>query len=210
LAVVRSRFQMYIAPHCCQSPNFDSRSTERKIRMHFPTKAAPHEVAGLSIGSTDTGEGLSEIYASPGHVIRRLQQVAVSFFRDAVQVRGLDITPVQYAALRAIAAYPGLDQAALAGAIAYDRATIGGVIERLEVKGLVRRSLSSQDRRVRVLFIEEAGKNLLTHLVPVVREIQEQILEPLTSEERSDFMRLSSKLADAGNERSPAPLRPLP
>ena len=100
--------------------------------MHSASKAP---VDGQDIDTAD--EGLSEIYASPGHVIRRLQQVAVSLFRDAVQAEGLDITPVQYAALRAIDAHPGLDQATLAGAIAYDRATIGGVIERLEIKGLV-------------------------------------------------------------------------
>ena len=38
-------------------------------------------------------------------------------------------------------ANPGIDQARLATAIAFDRATTGGVIDRLEAKGLVRREI---------------------------------------------------------------------
>jgi DNA-binding MarR family transcriptional regulator len=56
---------------------------------------------------------------------------------------------VRYAALPVIAARPGLDQAALAGAIAFDRPTTGGVIDRLEAKGLVRRQMGLSFQRGR-------------------------------------------------------------
>jgi MarR family transcriptional regulator, temperature-dependent positive regulator of motility len=150
-----------------------------------------------------------EIHCQPGHLIRRLQQAAVSLFHDAARSSGLEITPVQYAALRAIETYPKIDQATLAGVIAYDRATIGGVADRLESKGLVRRTLSPGDRRVRLLAIEAAGSRLLKKLEPTVRDVQDRILEPLTPEERAEFLRLLVKLADANNVHSRAPLRPI-
>ena len=156
--------------------------------------------------------GLSEadlaIYRMPGHLIRRLQQVAVSLFLE--ETAEFDITPVQYAALKAIQTYPGLDQATLAGVIAYDRTTIGGVVDRLEDKGLVRRTLSETDRRVRRLMIEPKGESLLESLDPAVERVQQRMLSPLGREERMIFMLLLAKLTDANNERSRAPLRPIP
>ena len=52
----------------------------------------------------------SHIYAAPGHLVRRLHQIAVSIFLE--QTRGFRITPVQYSALSAIRAFPGSTSAA--------------------------------------------------------------------------------------------------
>ena len=52
---------------------------------------------------------------------------------------GFDLTPVQFAALAVIAEHPRIDQATLAGLIAYDRVTIGGVVDRLSQKGYILR-----------------------------------------------------------------------
>src|SRR5579872_6775474 len=65
----------------------------------------------------------------PGHLIRRLQQIAHAIFIE--QAREFDVTPVQYAALFAINDHPGIDQTALCNIIAYDRSTIGDVVGRL-------------------------------------------------------------------------------
>jgi hypothetical protein len=42
----------------------------------------------------------------PGHLARRFQQIAVAVFLAEVEAAGFDLTPVQYAALAAIAAPP--------------------------------------------------------------------------------------------------------
>lgn len=149
------------------------------------------------------------LYRLPGHLIRRLQQVAVSIFYEEVEEAGGDVTPVQYAALVAINTYPKIDQAALAGVIAYDRTTIGGVVDRLEAKGLVRRTTSKNDRRVRQLVIEPAGQDLLDALADAVARAQDRMLAPLGAEERALFARLLSKLVAANNERSRVPARPI-
>ena len=86
----------------------------------------------------------------PGHYIRRLQQIAVGVFMEETQDSG--ITPVQFAALNAITAQPGIDQSSLAAGIGFDTSTIGGVVDRLEARGWVQRRVLPEDRRVRQRF----------------------------------------------------------
>lgn len=150
---------------------------------------------------------MNEIYTMPGHLIRRLQQISISVFSDRMRGLGHDLTAPQFATLAVLSRAPGIDQATLAGLIAHDRPTIGGVVERLEAKGLVTRHQNEKDRRAKVLALTDAGATLLDDLVPHVREIQPDILPGLTDAERAEFIRLAAKVADAGNATARAPLK---
>lgn len=141
-----------------------------------------------------------EILAMPGHVIRRLNQLSSHVFTSRMQEAKFDLTPVQFAALDAIAAHPGLDQASIAAKIAYDRATIGGVIDRLEQKGYVDRRVSKRDRRAREVRITTMGQEAYSTLLPIVAGLQHDILSGLTSEERAVFLSLAQKVIAATGE----------
>ncbi|MDU8911934.1 MarR family transcriptional regulator [Aestuariicoccus sp. MJ-SS9] len=129
----------------------------------------------------------------PGHLIRRLLQQSNAVFQDWLKAAGIDLTSVQYAALATLARHPGIDQATLAGRIAYDRATIGGVVQRLERKGLVTRRVDTQDRRARSLTLTRQGEALLTALTPLGRDLQADIHAALTPQERRRFVALVQK-----------------
>ncbi len=148
-----------------------------------------------------------EFHEMPGHLIRRLHQISVSLFADRVGRARFDLTPVQYAALSAINGYPAIDQATLAGVIAYDRVTIGGVVDRLVQKGFVLRKINSRDRRARELFVTPKGQIVLNDIAPVVRKVQGLILSGLDKEERQTLVRLLRKATQARNSSSRAPLR---
>lgn len=105
------------------------------------------------------------------------------------------MTPVQYAALTVLHDNPGIDQARLASLIAYDRATIGGVIDRLETRNLVKRVVSAKDRRAREVSLTEAGETKLAKLRPVVEDLQKDILVGLSHEEAETFTALCHKIA---------------
>lgn len=150
-----------------------------------------------------------QIHAMPGHMIRRLNQISVGIFADKMADAGLTLTPVQFAALSAVAEHPGIDQATVAGLIAYDRATLGKVIDKLESRGYILRETSSRDRRAKVLRVSEAGLALLTQARPIVAALQSEIIGGLTSDEQQVFLRLLDKATMAGNEHSRAPLKPL-
>lgn len=126
-----------------------------------------------------------------GHLIRRLHQQATQVFVQKTQAAGFDLTSVQFAALDAIHAQPATDQARVAEMIAYDRATIGGVIDRLEQKGWVRRVVSERDRRARELSLTPAGEAVHAAVLPVVRALQDDILQALDPADRAVFLRLA-------------------
>jgi DNA-binding MarR family transcriptional regulator len=133
-----------------------------------------------------------ELEALPGHTIRRLQQIAVALFMQEADALGT--TPVQYAVLQTLADRPGLDQRTLARAVSFDTSTIGGVVDRLEARGLLTRNLSPDDRRVRLLHLTRAGESLVAELVGPMQRAQDRILEPLTATERKAFMRMAQRL----------------
>lgn len=138
-----------------------------------------------------------------GHLIRRLQQQSTQVFLAQTQAAGLELTSVQFAALDTIAGQPGIDQATLAATISFDRATIGGVIDRLEQKGLVQRVVNEQDRRARQLHLTPEGTQLLAASRPVVEALQAEILAPLTDTERATFLALAHKAL--GQDRGAGP-----
>ena len=150
---------------------------------------------------------MGDISKMPGHLIRRLNQISVSIFTDQLTRQGFDFTPVQFAALSTIARHPGLDQATLAGMIAYDRATMGGVVDRLEGKQLLNREVSKTDRRARQLFLTEKGVQTLAELEPLVSALQGDILQGLDNGEKKLFLTLLEKATRAGNQFSRAPLQ---
>ena len=120
-----------------------------------------------------------DLYRTPGHLIRRCQQIAVAIFME--ETADSNITPPQFAALAALADHPGIDQRRLADAIAFDRSTIGDLVARLESRGLVTRTVGD-DRRTKRLAITPAGTDLLHALESAVLRTQERILEPLPPE----------------------------
>lgn len=139
----------------------------------------------------------------PGHYIRRLQQIAVAIFLQ--ETDSLGVTPVQYGALQTVANTPGIDQGTLARTIGFDTSTIAGVIDRLEARGLLRRSPSPEDRRVRQLTLTDEGLALLEQTVPAVLRAQARMLDPLPKRERAEFMRMLRELVTTNNELSRAP-----
>jgi DNA-binding MarR family transcriptional regulator len=139
----------------------------------------------------------------PGHHIRRLHQIAVAVFLQEAQASGL--TPVQYAALQAVANQPGIDQRTLAGAIGLDTSTVAGVVDRLETRALLQRNASPTDRRVRLLTPTPAGCALLREVLPAMRRAQQRILAPLPEAEQRQFMDMLRTLVTANNELSRAP-----
>lgn len=129
-----------------------------------------------------------------GHLIRRLHQQSTQVFVQRTQAAGFDLTPVQYAAIEAIYENPGIDQARVAEMIGYDRATIGGVIERLEKKDWINREVSEQDRRARVLSLTVKGKKIRSALEPIVQDLQKDILQPLNAADQARFVELVRKV----------------
>ena len=134
---------------------------------------------------------------APGHLIRRAQQIAVAEF--VRETSDHDVTPVQFAFMNAMMDTPGVDQITLANRVAFDAATSGSVIGRLEAKGWVRREADLQDRRRKLLYVTPEGAAALGRMNAAVERAQQRILAPLAAQDQTTFMNLLEQLV-AGHE----------
>jgi DNA-binding MarR family transcriptional regulator len=148
---------------------------------------------------------MDAVYTKPGYLFRRMQQIAVAIFVE--ECKACDLTPVQYAALVAIHTHPGIDATRLSAVIAFDRSTLGNVIERLEAKRHVERKPSRGDKRVKLLHLTKAGSALLREIMPSVDRAQARMLQPLKPADRKILLALMTQLVDLNNEASRVPLR---
>ena len=99
---------------------------------------------------------MDAVYAAPGYLFRRMQQIAVSIFVE--ECKAFDLTPVQYAALVAIHTHPGIDATRLSAVIAFDRSTLGNVIERLESQGADRAQAVARGQAGQAALSDQIGR----------------------------------------------------
>jgi len=137
---------------------------------------------------------------APGHLIRRAHQLAVAIFME--ETGEFDITPVQFSILNALIDDPGEDQVTLAAKVAFDAATFGSVIGRLEAKGWVRREADVQDRRRKLLWVTPEGESAAQQMKRAVAKVQMRLMGPLDAAERRQLTALLGKLVSGHEARA--------
>ncbi|TWO67697.1 winged helix DNA-binding protein [Caenimonas sedimenti] len=137
---------------------------------------------------------------APGHLIRRAHQVAVAIFME--ETSDFEVTPVQFAILNTLIEAPGEDQVTLARNVAFDAATFGSVIARIESRGWVRREADAADKRRKLLWVTPEGEEAAQRMKRAVAKAQSRILGPLEAAEREQLLRLLQRLVDG---HDPAP-----
>ena len=136
---------------------------------------------------------------APGHLIRRAQQIAVAVFME--ETASFDVTPVQFAILNALIETPGEDQVTLSKRVAFDAATFGSVVGRLEAKAWVTRTFDQNDKRRKLLWVTDEGKKVAMKMKKAVDKAQLRIVGPLQPDERTQLAALLGKLV-AGHEKT--------
>jgi DNA-binding MarR family transcriptional regulator len=148
---------------------------------------------------------LEDLHRQPGHLIRRAQQIAVAIFIE--ECADFDLTPVQYAAMVAIQENEGIDATRLSAQIAFDRSTLGNVLERLEARGFVERYSSPDDKRVKLLKLTPQGRAVTRRAEAAVLRTQDRILAPLDPDNRRVLLELLAQVVELNNDASRVPQR---
>ena len=125
--------------------------------------------------------------------------MAVAVFME--ETSAFDATPVQFAILNALIDDPGEDQITLSNRVAFDPATFGSVIGRIEAKGWVKREADPGDRRRKLLWITPHGEKVALGMKRAVAKAQQRIVAPLAVDEREQLSALLGKLI-AGHEKT--------
>ena len=145
---------------------------------------------------------------APGHLVRRAHQLAVALFME--ETAAFDVTPVQFAILNALIDIPGEDQVTLAARVAFDAATSGSVIGRLEAKGWIRREVDPMDKRRKLLWVTGEGEQAVAQMKPGVARVQARLLAPLGECELALFVDVLTRLVAAHESAQETAQAPAP
>lgn len=113
--------------------------------------------------------------------LRRVFQVVNEYSKKAEKETGL--TGPQLWAIKVISDSSAMKVSELARRMYLHPATVVGILDRLESRGLVARTRSTEDRRVVYVDLTEQGKDLVTQAPEVVQGLLVQGLERLPKDE---------------------------
>ena len=112
---------------------------------------------------------------------------------DRMAAIGLD--PRHVVLLRLVAAEEGRSQQALGEQMRLPPSRMVGFVDELEVRGLLRRRPFPGDRRVRALYLTDAGRKALDEVMTVSAEHEKQMCRGLKRAERQQLIALLSRIA---------------
>lgn len=132
-----------------------------------------------------------DLLGAPGHLLRRNHQRSYEIFSAVV---GEDVTRQQIAVLVTLAKNPGASQTSLVELTGIDKSTMREMLGRLVSRGWIERERDSNDSRAWKMHLAAQGEDVLRERLPLVRKAQNEIIAPLSAEDRKTFLRLLRKL----------------
>jgi DNA-binding MarR family transcriptional regulator len=130
-----------------------------------------------------------------GFLLARVGLVATKQFSERIAELGLTVR--RWAALNVLDAEGPNTQQFLGRCAGIDPSSMVATVDDLEARGLVERRPHPSDRRAHALNMTAEGREVLAHARRVAREAQDELLAPLSAEERQDLHELLTRLAMA-------------
>jgi DNA-binding MarR family transcriptional regulator len=128
------------------------------------------------------------------HLLHRAGQRADELFAD--QVGQSDLTPRQYAVLRAVGQSEEPSQTDLVGHTGIDRSTLADIVRRLVERGLLQRRRTRRDARMYAVKLTANGQSLLKSAEPAARKTDEKLLSALSAQEREAFLKSLDRIVE--------------
>ncbi|MGE0701097.1 MAG: MarR family winged helix-turn-helix transcriptional regulator [Hyphomicrobiaceae bacterium] len=123
---------------------------------------------------------------SPIHLLHRAGQCAGDVFQG--EIGESDLTPRQYAVLLTVSQNEGLSQTDLVQRTGVDRSTLADIVRRMLKKGLLQRRRTKEDARAYAVKLTEEGWRVLSACEPLVRKVDDRILQALPARNRDQFV----------------------
>jgi DNA-binding MarR family transcriptional regulator len=115
-------------------------------------------------------------------------------------LRAHDVEMWDYAVLATLEGGPSPTQSELAAAVGRDKTRLIPILDRLEARGLLRRTPDPADRRNRVVDLTATGRELVASCRAGIREVEGELLAVLDPDERTTFVGSLDRLADIVRE----------
>jgi DNA-binding MarR family transcriptional regulator len=136
---------------------------------------------------------------SVGRISRKLNKVT----KESIASYGL--TTSQFFMLIALYEENGILISKLAEKVALDRATLTGLVDRLERDGLVKRTNDPNDRRAIKVYLTDKAEELRHDLLEIYHKNNSMFLSILSPKERQTFEAVVEKLDQAQFMLHPGP-----
>ncbi|MBQ0863839.1 MarR family winged helix-turn-helix transcriptional regulator [Streptomyces smyrnaeus] len=107
-----------------------------------------------------------------------------------------------YAVLASLQEYGPGSQAELSRRSGIYRSDMVGVLKELAERDLVERVPDPDDRRRNVITISARGRRRLRHLDKILDDLHDELLAPLSTAERDQFLQLLTRLLDHHTQAS--------
>jgi MarR family transcriptional regulator, transcriptional regulator for hemolysin len=123
------------------------------------------------------------------------------------RVRAVGLTRAQWLVIARVHRRPGLSQSEVADLLEIEKASAGRLVDRMEVKGWLKRRADGSDRRVNRLHLTPAAERLHARIWPIAEATVDDALGDLSVEERRRLTRLMTRVKSkllALAERDPA------
>ena len=102
---------------------------------------------------------------------------------SAPHIKGLGLTLTQFDVIATLGNQPPMSCKQLGEKTLVTKGTLTGVLERLEVKGLIQRQLNAEDARSQLIGLTQEGQALIEKVFPVHLEYLNQAFKKLTPEQ---------------------------
>jgi DNA-binding MarR family transcriptional regulator len=110
-----------------------------------------------------------------------------------------------YAVLVALEGGPASTQSHLASAVGRDKTRLIPILDRLEARGMLRRTPDPADRRNRIVALTQPGRELVASCRAGIRDVEAELLSALDPDERAAFVATLDRLADVVRDRPEPP-----
>ncbi len=157
------------------------------------TSAAPVGAVTLAAGPS------KEMLASTSYLLKRLGFEIKSRAYEALE--GSDFTPQHHAILSLLDERVCGAQGSIADALGYDRSQLVGLLDELELKGLILRKRDPDDRRRHLVKLTPEGREALGELRAISKAIEKEFFAPLDAEQRKTLHELLFRLASHHDPR---------
>jgi DNA-binding MarR family transcriptional regulator len=95
----------------------------------------------------------------------------------------------------------------LAARVAFDAATSGSVIGRLEARGWIRREVDPKDKRRKLLWVTAEGERAVARMKSGVARVQQRLMAPLSEPEQAQLVDLLGRLVAEHDAAAPTSRR---
>ena len=126
---------------------------------------------------------------------RRLQQICQSVIASVL--KEADLVQLEYALLVFVDDVPGISQQTLSEALGIDRNNVSVIVDKLEARGLLKRSVNGADRRAREVYITPQGKKLWQRCRLKVLAANNSIVACLNAGEQKLFLDMLVRVVNA-------------